>query len=98
MTYHARIERADRLAACIEHLGLDDIVLEVILHKNMFRLTNTGIIFVYDVTGEVLITGYMATMKKTTMLYRSQGYERIPQNIYNRVVKINKRYKFLLEL
>ena len=98
MTYHASVERIDRIVACIEHLGMDDFVLECAEPTRLYRLTNTGILFVFNERGDTLITGYMATFDKVAALYKSQGYERIPLQMADRIARNNKKYKFLLQL
>ena len=97
MTYHASVERLDRLAACVEHLGMSKFILEQPDRKypgTKRCLTSTGIIMVMDVTTERLITGFMATPAQVAAMYKGKA----PQKIYNRVVKNNQRYSFLLTM
>ena len=98
MTYHAREERIDRLALCVEHLGLGKIVVEARDDRypgTIRRMTATGIIFVYDERTERLVTGYMATAAQMHLIYRQARVEYIPTKIYNRVHKNNELFAFL---
>ena len=98
MTYHARVERIDRLAACIEYLGVGEIVLETEFQDARLRLTSTGLCLVMDRHGKKLITGYMCPIDKCLAMYHSNGYAKVPDSIYKTVVRNNKKYKFLLEM
>ena len=64
MTYHAKEERIDRLTACIQYLGFNEIIkeeLEIRHNRNVVRkLTDTGIILICGEDG-CLITGFMGT-------------------------------------
>ena len=57
MTFHAQVERLDRLAACIERLGVGEVALEAVHNGVRFRLTSTGLCLIYAVNEETLITG-----------------------------------------
>lgn len=98
MTYHASVERVDRLAACVEHLGMSKFVIEVPdrKYKGTKRcLTSTGIMMIISQTTGELITGWMASPAQVCSLYAGK---RVPQKLYNRVVKNNQMYAFLQEL
>lgn len=98
MTYHAQVERIDRLVACIEHLGVGEVVLETEFNDARVRLTSTGLCLVMDKYEDKLITGYMCPINRCTAIYRSSGYTRVPESIYKTVTRNNKKYKFLLEM
>lgn len=98
MTYHAQVERIDRLVACIEHLGVGEIILETNFNNARLRLTSTGLCLVMDQGGEKLITGYMCPIDRCTAMYRSCGYTRVPEAVYKTVIRNNKKYKFLLQM
>jgi hypothetical protein len=100
MTYHAREERIDRLAQCINCLGLGKIVVEAKDRRypgTIRRMTATGIILVYCEKTDKIITGYMATAAQMYTIYRQANIAHIPSKIYNRVHKNNDLYSFLLD-
>lgn len=98
MTFHARTERLDRLAACIEYLGVGEVVLEAAYNGVCFRLTSTGLCLVYAVNKETLITGFMCPINRCIAMYSACGYERVPTGIFKTVTRNNKKYAFLLNM
>lgn len=98
MTYHAREERIDRLTACIQYLGFNEIIkeeTEVRHNRNVVRkLTDTGIILICGEDG-CLITGFMGTMAQVGSFYKGQD---IPKPMKNRIRKNNEKYAFLLRM
>ena len=48
MTYHAQVERLDRLVACIEHIGVGEVVREVERFGAVERLTDTGLVLIVN--------------------------------------------------
>lgn len=98
MTFHARVERLDRLAACIEHIGIGEVILEAVNNGVRFRLTSTGLCLVYAVNEERLITGYMCPANRCVAMYRACGYERVPASIFKTVTRNSKKYAFLLNM
>lgn len=101
MTTHARIDRADRLTALIDYLGIDEIILETPDDKQQCAtlcLTATGIIIVKSTIDNRVITAYMATMNRVYAMYKIAGYNRIPKKVYQRVIDINRLYPFLCNM
>lgn len=101
LTYHARVERIDRLAAIIECLSVGKIILEVYdkRHKgSILCLTSTGIVLVKSAKDGRIVTGYMANMDQLHAMYYSIGQRHIPPRIFNRVSKNVQLYSFLLEM
>lgn len=98
MTFHARVERLDRLAACVEHLGIGEVVLETINNDVRFRLTSTGLCLIYAAKEETLITGYMCPVGRCIAMYNSCGYERVPAGVFKTVTRNSKKYAFLLDM
>lgn len=102
---HASEERINRLTKLIEVLGLDDegFVLETrndLAHNNGTTscLTSTGIIIIKNTKNGNLVTGYMATEKQVVGMYRSAGYNKVPNKIMRTVRRNNKKYAFLLNI
>lgn len=100
MTIHAQ-ERIDRLAKCVELLGMSSFIVEARDSRypgTIRKMTATGIILVFDEQTNRLITGYMATMAQMHLIYRQAHIARVPEKIYKRVHKNNTKYSFLNEL
>ena len=70
MTYHARADRLDRLALCVEKFGIGEFIAEYydVDRQATRKLTSTGMMLILGKDGE-LITGYMATVTQTKDLY-----------------------------
>lgn len=98
MTYHAREERIDRLTACIQHIGFNEIIREQETYRHgqtgKRQLTDTGLILVVSDDGK-LITGFMGTMAQVGSFYYN---EQMPKSLKNRVRKNNEKYAFLLKM
>ena len=97
MTYHAEVERIDRITACLETLGMNEFVLEIKESSKVLRLTDTGILFVFDESGNKLITGYAPGPMKVASLYKRVGYAEAPRKMWLTATRNSQRYKFLLE-
>ena len=98
MTYHAKVERIDRIAALLAEVGYNEFILEVKQPGRMWRLTDTGIIFIFDESGETLITGYMGQRLKVSSLYKQAGYIETPKNVWKTITRNEKRYSFLYNI
>jgi hypothetical protein len=97
MTYHAEVERIDRITACLVTLGMNEFVLEIKESSKVLRLTDTGILFVFDESGNKLITGYAPGPMKVASLYKRVGYAEAPRKMWLTATRNSQRYKFLLE-
>lgn len=101
---HASKERINRLSKLIEVLGLNDdgFILEARnkIHDNGTTscLTSTGIIIIKNTENGNLVTGYMATERQVIGMYRSAGYNKVPDNVMKTVRRNNKKYAFLLDI
>lgn len=98
MTRHAKVDRIDRLAACVEHLGVGELELEIVYKGSRVRLMSSGMIFVYALHEERLITGYMGTVHRCMAMYAQSGYDRIPAPMYRVISRNEKKYRFLLDM
>lgn len=98
MTYHAKVERIDRIATLLTEVGYNEFVLEVKQFGRMLRLTDTGIIFIFDEAGETLITGYLGQRLKVSALYKLAGYTETPQRMWKTVTRNEKQYSFLYKI
>ena len=97
MTYHAKVERIDRICACIQHLGVNEIVVEVrgkADPDHLYCITDTGIVLVRSYYDGALITAYMGTISKVMALCSGN----VPPALKKRVVYNEKKFKFLLKI
>ena len=93
LTHHAGVERIDRIANCLALFGMNEFILEIKESSRLFRLTDTGILFVFDETGSVLITGYMATPEKVASMYKRAGYAQVPRNTWSVITRNSRTYR-----
>lgn len=97
MTYHAKVERFDRLAILVEKIGVGEIVLEKPddRYPNTIRcITTTGLVLVKSTSTGKLITGYMATIDQLHAIFAGTH---IPNSIFFRVKMNNKKFQHLLK-
>ena len=89
---HVRADRLERLTAIAMNVGIgNEIVLEVPIEDKRYCLTDTGVMLVMAITGEFLITAYLATLKQAKGYYTRAGYKVMPDYIYKKV-KHNEKY------
>ena len=101
LTYHARVERIDRLTALLVNLELGEIILEAPDERNegsIRCLTSTGIVLVKSMYTGAIITGYMATMDQLHAMYYSINQREIPRDILRRVKRNATHYSFLYSI
>ena len=96
-SYHAEVERAERIKALEETLGFTSIALEVYCHQDNKRycLTTSGVLLVKAATEEFLITAMMANIDQCYRLYRMAGKSQIAPKMYKRVTKNMERHSNL---
>lgn len=96
MTYHARIERADRLTYIAMNVGFGETVLTHVHEDDPYKmdcLTDTGVLIIKNTYNGTVITAYVPNIDKVMAIYRKQGYERIPTYMMNKVRKNAKHLK-----
>ena len=94
MTYHASVERYDRLAECIDTVGFNSIICEIVDRRNpdtINVITDTGILFVRAVSTGKIITGYMADIRRLNAIFAG----RLPNSLYKTVISNMKKYPHL---
>ena len=97
MSYHARVERLDRLVACMTHIGYNEFAYEIPdprSPQHYYTITDTGIILVRGTDDGTVVTGYMATINKLTALFNGN----VPSSLKKVVVRNEKKYAFLLKM
>ena len=91
MTSHAKDDRADRLTYIAINVGFGEVVLEHINADNRRDcITDTGVLLIKNATEEILITAYIPTVDKVSAIYKSAGFDCVPQHIY-RIAKKNEK-------
>lgn len=100
MTTHCRADRLERLVAIATTIGFGDVVLEVPTLDGLKKevLLDSGALLIMDKDEKVLVTALVPSISRVTALYNSAGIKHIPQSVYNKVVKNQKKYKdFIME-
>lgn len=100
LSYHAKVERAERLAMLEQVLGFTSIVLEVEYEKEDTKhcLTSSGIVIIKNLYTDLVVTAYMANLKQCYKLYRDAGKAQIAPRMYKRVKKNAERHSELFYL
>ena len=100
MTYHARVERVERIEAISQTIGITKPALEYIDRRDnkRYQLTTTGIILVLALDEEKLITAFMANIDQVRKLYHLCGKKQISPKIYKKVQKNLEKYSYLLHI
>lgn len=89
MSKHVTTDRMNRMLYIAQYVGWGTPVLEVVMPatNNRYCLTDTGVILVKDVEQEFVITAFVGNMDKVVLMYRTAGYEHVPNRMYQKVVK-----------
>lgn len=100
MTYHARVERVERIEAIAQTIGITKPVLEYIDYQDQkrYQLTSTGIILVLALEEDRLITAFMSTYDQASKLYHLVGKKRISPKVEKKIQKNIEKYSYLLYL
>ena len=97
MTKHAKDDRMERLSYIVDCFN-GDFGYEVakIEHKGaMLVLMSCGVIFVKSIDETTLVTGYIATMKEATRIYRNANMhaKNMPDGVYKKILKNRPLYE-----
>lgn len=100
VSFHAAVERADRLHALEEVLGFTNVALEVVEHEHdrKYQLTSSGIMIIRNLRFNTVVTAFMANINQCTRLYRMAGKSQVSPKIYKRVIKNSQRHPELFEI
>ena len=90
MTYHVRVERAERVKHIIEEIGIGQIIKEKYIGYGIggqagryICLTDTGITIIKDEMKTKIITMYVTTQKELVAVYG--GTKKIPPFLRKKV-------------
>ncbi len=96
-SYHAQVERADRLEQLEAVLGFTHIVLEVpvVEEEKRYCLTSSGILIVKNLYRDFVVTAFMVNIDQCYRLYRMAGKAQMSPKMYKRVTKNIERHSEL---
>ena len=94
-TYHARVERANRMVQVSKlEIGIPVATIEEYNkkgNKTIVTLTDTGVVVILDPKTNTIITLFLASVDRAAAIYK-EAYgtrRRLPDQLYNQI-KINK--------
>lgn len=94
MSYHAHVERFDRIVTLIEQVGIGEIVAsqEHYASKSGRRMsiTTTGIALIISNDDNTLITAFAPDIGLVTSFFRTLGFHEVPTQVYRSVLKNRK--------
>ena len=98
-SYHAEVERAERMQKLSELIGFTKVVFEVVLPEHAdkrYCITSSGIIIIKRRYEDHVITAYIGKPHKYEYLYMRAGKGQIPPKLYKKNMKNCKRHSELL--
>lgn len=90
MTYHAQVERQERIDYILDHIGIGETVCEYYQEEKgtIARLTTTGVIVVLTPNYKSLVTMYVAGLPEASHYYKSvYKVSRMPNNLASRIAR-----------
>lgn len=96
MTYHVRVERAERVRKIVEEIGIGQIIKEKYIRYGIEQagkylcITDTGITIVKDETKSRMITMYVTTQHELITVYG--GTKKIPPFLRKKVDHNQSKY------
>ena len=85
MSYHCRIERADRVQHIVNEIGMGQIIKEKFVRNCYTCITDTGITII-----KTAVTMYVTTYRELVAVY--EGTKKIPSYLKKRVDRNQTRY------
>lgn len=100
LSYHARVERQNRMKAIEETLGFTHIVIE---HKDFNRnvvncITSSGVIIIKNLKTDKIVTAYMGTYRQIEAICRLAGKKDVPPKLQKKVKKNIEKHAELFEI
>ena len=92
MTYHARVEREERINYIIDTIGVGEPVAKFQREndKRYMTLTNTGVIIITG-SDNIIITMFIGSIDEAIKTYRSATNRRdMPDGLYRKIKSVQK--------
>lgn len=96
MTYHVRVERANRIQHIMKEIGIGQIIKEKYVRVNVqssgkyICITDTGITIIKDESKEKIITMYVTTQRELVAVFG--GVNKIPTFLRKKVDHNQSKY------
>ena len=90
MTYHSRVQRADRIRHIIEEIGIGQVVKEQYRGGKFICITDTGITIIKSEDKLKIITMYVATQRELVAVYG--GQKKVPNFLKKKVDHNQSKY------
>lgn len=90
MSYHCRIERADRVQHIVNEIGMGQIIKEKFVRNCYTCITDTGITIIKTADKLKVVTMYVTTYRELVAVY--EGTKKIPSYLKKRVDRNQTRY------
>ena len=93
LSYHAQVERAERIVYLMTEIGLGEELLTIVDNGKRVRMFDTGVVLVLSLDEDVVVTGYLASMEKAIAMWcRCYNTDAIPQHILRPIIKANFKH------
>ena len=83
MSYHCRVERAERVQHIVDEIGLGQVVKEKFIHSCYTCITDTGITIIKTADKLKVVTMYVTTYRELVAVY--EGTKKIPPYLKKKV-------------
>ena len=83
MSYHCRVERADRVQHIVSEIGMGQVVKEKFVHNCYTCITDTGITIIKTADKLKVVTMYVTTYRELVAVY--EGTKKIPPYLKKKV-------------
>lgn len=90
MSYHVKVERANRVRKIVEKIGIGQIIKETWYQDKCQCITDTGITIVKSLDRSIVITMYVTSYSELVAAYH--GEKKIPPFLKKKVNQNQSRY------
>lgn len=99
LSYHAQVERQERLFAIVDTIGLGrEVDRFYVAEKHQYEVfTDTGVLIILNEENYV-VTAFAVLSDKATAVYRHNGRSHISPRVMNGIRYHEEHYKFLNKL
>lgn len=94
MSRHVQEDRLDRMVYIATTIGFGEVIFERVNNDRRECITDTGVLMVKSIVGDVLITAYIISIDKAIAIFRHVcGDSRMPTYLYETIRKNAKHVK-----